>query len=309
MRYSGRFTSSASWRRSLESSLGVFVAGALLFHPVTARADDNPKPYPTCDRSPTDADVSGAKGAFDAGQASFNEADYSRAIDMWEDAYRRDCTAHRLLLNLARAYELNNQKHRAVNALKTYLARNPGSTDESQIQRRIEKLDEQIKAEAPVPTPTPPTTTPPTTTLPPNAATAPPPPETTPPPPPESANTGSRPLAPLFLAGGGGAVAIVGAILYFGAKSDVSNYEKQCPNHVCANDTVKSNANSAGTRVDVSGAVTIVGLAAIAGGLTWYFLSSPSQPSTALAPRPARAGLTPAVAPGYGGVALTGEFF
>ncbi|HEX3595043.1 MAG TPA: hypothetical protein VHU80_08080, partial [Polyangiaceae bacterium] len=91
-----------------------FIAASLSLAPALASAEDAPRPYPACDRTPTQGDVSAAKGAFDAGNGSFNEADYDRAITYWEDAYRRDCTAHPLLLNLARAYELNGQKQHAV---------------------------------------------------------------------------------------------------------------------------------------------------------------------------------------------------
>ena len=77
--------------------------------------------YAQCAHEPTETDLTAAKGAFQAGNASFDEADYPRAIVYWEDAYRRDCTAHALLLNLARAYELNGNKPQAVVALQTYI--------------------------------------------------------------------------------------------------------------------------------------------------------------------------------------------
>src|SRR5262245_2431952 len=122
------------------------LTGTLLLCPALARAEEAAvRPYPACDKTPTDGDIAAAKGAFQAGNGSVNEADYERAITYWEDAYRRDCTAHPLLLNLARAYELNGQKRHAVNALETFVARNPGSPDEGQIKRRIEKLNEQLQ--------------------------------------------------------------------------------------------------------------------------------------------------------------------
>src|SRR5882724_6811775 len=134
-------------RSPVRFSSWVVAAGVCLF-PALASAEDAAKPYPTCDRTPTPGDVSSAKGAFDAGNGSFNEADYDRAITYWEDAYRRDCTAHPLLLNLARAYELNGLKQHAVTALQTFLARVPNSSEENQIKRRIDKLQEQIQSEA-----------------------------------------------------------------------------------------------------------------------------------------------------------------
>jgi len=133
-----------------------FVAAGLSLYPALAMAEDAVRPYPSCDRTPTQGDIAAAKGAFDAGNGSFNEADYDRAIVYWEDAYRRDCTAHPLLLNLARAYELNGLKHHAVNSLQTFLTRVPNSSEENQIKRRIDKLQEQIQSEAALAPATPP---------------------------------------------------------------------------------------------------------------------------------------------------------
>src|SRR5262245_47983005 len=132
------------------------LAGALFLLPALARAEAPVQPYPPCDRTPTKGDSAAAEGAFQAGNAAYGEADYDRAINYWEDAYRRDCTAHPMLLNLARAYEISGQKRHAVNSLRTYLARNPNASDEGQIKRRIEKLDEQIQAESATAAPPPP---------------------------------------------------------------------------------------------------------------------------------------------------------
>ncbi|HEY6722403.1 MAG TPA: tetratricopeptide repeat protein, partial [Polyangiaceae bacterium] len=132
----------------MRSLLGPRTLGVVLFlsgHAAMAQT----RPYPECTAEPTEGDIAAAKGAFQAGQASFNEADYDRAITYWEDAYRRDCTAHALLLNLARAYELKGDKAQAVEALQTFLARKPESPQKDQIERRIVVLNQQIAAEAP----------------------------------------------------------------------------------------------------------------------------------------------------------------
>src|SRR5688500_20314045 len=96
-----------------------------------------------CTEEPQENNITAAKGAYQAGKASYKEADYERAITYWEDAYRRDCTAHALLLNLARAYELHGQKHQAVIALETYLIRKPDAPQRGQIERRIERSEER----------------------------------------------------------------------------------------------------------------------------------------------------------------------
>src|SRR5688572_29021694 len=58
--------------------------------------------YPACASEPDAQSIQAARGAFEAGKAAFEEGDYDRAIMYWEDAYRRDCTAHAMLKNLAR---------------------------------------------------------------------------------------------------------------------------------------------------------------------------------------------------------------
>jgi hypothetical protein len=271
------------------------VASALALSSAVAVAEEPVRPYPACEKTATEGDVAAAKGAFEAGNASFNEADYDRAINYWEDAYRRDCTAHRLLLNLARAYELNGQKHHAVSSLETFLARSPGSSEESQIKRRIEKLNEQIQAEAaPPPGPAP------VATQQPAAAQQPQPAESAPAP---ASSGGKKSITPLIVAGAGGVVTIVGGILWLGAKSDVSKYEEQCPNRECPPDqpNLASDANSARTRENVWGAVTLVGLGTAIGGTVWYFVQKPTGGDTATR-------FSPVIGHGYGGIDVAGHF-
>ena len=58
----------------------------LILTPVIVVAQEQVKPYEECTREPTEGDVAGAKGAFQAGQAAFNEGDYPKAITYWEDS-------------------------------------------------------------------------------------------------------------------------------------------------------------------------------------------------------------------------------
>src|SRR6266705_878538 len=141
------------WRVDMRLPLGGWLLTVIIsLSSVGALAADTKASYPSCTTAPTEADRKAAKGAFEAGQGSFNEADYATAISYWRDAYRRDCTAHALLLNLARAYELKTDRAEAVNALETYLQRKPEAPDADQIRRRIENLKAQIVAAAPPPT-------------------------------------------------------------------------------------------------------------------------------------------------------------
>lgn len=250
--------------------------------------------YAECAHEASEADLTAAKAAFQAGNVSFNEADYPRAILYWEDAFRRDCTAHPLLLNLARAYELNGQKQQAVIALETFLQREPNTTERAQIQRRIEVLKKQLETEQAAVPPAPP---PPATTA---------PAQQEPPPPPKQETLKDHPksnkVIPLVVTGAGAAIFVVGGLIYLNGASDVKKYEsdaqcgethKQCPPGVA------DAANKAAQKQTTGGVIALVGLPVLAGGLIWYFVAS-SSPKSAV--------VTPAVGPGYAGLALNGAF-
>jgi hypothetical protein len=258
---------------------------------LTAQAEEV-KPYPECTATtPSDPVASGAKAAFQAGEASFNEADYPRAILYWEDAFRRECTATSMLLNLARAYELNSQKRQAVVALETYLEREPNTPEKAQITRRIDVLKKSIESEPP-----------PVASAAPSASSAAPPPTSAPPgqlPPP--VKTPSRPIFPLVVAGVGGALFLLGGISYASAAGDVKEFESHCEDpdnrKGCPEDEL-SKANDARKKQQSAGVVTLIGLPIMAGGLIWYFAS----------PKTAKTTVVPAVTQNYLGVAVDGKF-
>src|SRR5690349_10455036 len=247
--------------RNLKS---LFAALVLLMVPAIAHAEEPTKSYPDCGREPTDAEVAAAKGAFQAGNASFNEADYARAIDYWEDAYRRDCTANPLLLNLARAYELAGRKRQAVVSLETFLSREPNRGEKDQGNLRVEVLKQKIAeedaaaAEAPPPStgPVPPTTGP----------VAPPLEETAP-------KAKHSPL-PWIVMGVGGAAIIVGTIGAVDAKKKIDEVEAKCPNHQCVGSDTESitKGNDARSKLNGSVAIIAIGGAAVAGGAIWWYL-------------------------------------
>jgi hypothetical protein len=284
----------------------LLVSSAALFLPALAHAEDEPKPYPECTKAPTDSETAAAKGAYQAGNASFDEADYPRAITYWEDAYRRDCTANLLLKNLARAYELYGQKRQAVVALETFLVREPTSSDKEQIQRRIEVLKKQIAAEKAAPPatggPTPPTAT---------AATPPPPPPATAEPGPAVVHK-KRSFVPLIVAGAGAVVTVIGVAVYASGSSDVNKYEGLCPNRACPpGPTQQANIDGGekARKKKVTGAVvTGVGVAGIAGGLIWYFVQPTTSSATASAGTLSKPRVNPELAPGFAGFALSGAF-
>jgi hypothetical protein len=274
------------------------IGGAVTVAPALARAEDEPKGYPECIKTPTDSETAAAKGAYQAGNASFDEADYPRAITYWEDAYRRDCTANLLLKNLARAYELYGQKRQAVVALETFLVREPSTADKEQIQRRIEVLKKQIASEKAVPVAV--SSAPPVAA----AATTQPPPLQT-----DGAQTGKRSIVPLIVAGAGGVVMLVGVGVYAKGAKDVNHYEGLCPERDCGDGpdaaANKAAGNDARTRKIWGGVITGVGAATLAGGLVWYFVQPRDNISVGSLRKPL---VSPAVTPGFAGVALSGAF-
>jgi len=267
-----------------------------------AASDSKPagdaKLFPPCTTTPTDADRKAAQGAFTAGHGSFNEGDYPTAITYWRDAYRRDCTAHLLLVNLARAYELQGQRPEALAALETYLERKPDASDADQIRRRVDNLKTQIAQSATTAAPPPPTPAPaPAPAAPPPAAEA-------------QAKTGSRSAVPIIVAGVGGALTLVGIAVTLGGAAKVSDAEKKCPDRQNCPPDVAQMGNDGRNQQKAGGFLAVTGLVVGAGGLIWYFVSSPSS-KTADAPHPLMVGrteVTPAVGSGFAGVQLAGSF-
>lgn len=279
---------------SLSAALTLVVAPSLAF------AEEATKSYPDCGREPTDAEVAAAKGAFQAGNASFNEADYARAIDYWEDAYRRDCTANPLLLNLARAYELAGRKRQAVVSLETFLAREPSSAEKEQINRRIEVLKKKIAEEDAA-----------------AAAAAPPPAPTPAAPPPVTAEPSpqiKRSPGPWIVIGLGGAAALVGTIGVISNKKKVDDYAAQCDDPTtpmkegrdnCSPD-IAEKGNDARAALNVSGVITGVGVAAAAAGFIWLYFDGKRVASAQQGFR--RPTLTPFVSPQLAGLSVSGAF-
>jgi tetratricopeptide (TPR) repeat protein len=258
-----------------------------------ALAADTKTPFPPCTTAPTEADRKAAQGAFAAGQGSFNEADYATAITYWRDAYRRDCTAHALLLNLGRAYELKSDRSEAINSLETYLVRKPDAPDADQIRRRIENLKSQMTAAAPPPTIAP---------LPGTSAPAP----VAPTPLPSESDSGRGPGAtPLILAGAGGVVAIVGTVLLLTGMKKEDDAAAKCPSRINCG-SVADDGNSARTQEKIGGTLIGVGGAAIAGGLIWFFVSKSASGQVPNAAQ--RASVSPFLGPGLGGVSFSASF-
>lgn len=300
--------------QSLRCSAGL--AFGLLLLAAPTRADTGA--YPSCDRDPTESDVSAARGAYDAGEVSFQEADYERALLYWEDAFRRDCTAVKLLLNIARAYELNGNLEATVHALQTYIDRRPDAKDRTSVEKRIiklkKRLDEQGRAAGQE-----------------NAG-------------PEMAEKGtgespqhlapnpegqpgpkSRPIWPVVLTGVGVAGAAVGhtvALVHQNRiedRKDAIAVDLGCDpdTNECVDDETRDAANEAvendseiselRTKRDAANSLAGLGhLMGITGGVLWWIVwtqhKSPEQSADS------GTYFQPVVAPGYQGISLSGRF-
>lgn len=289
----------------MRTLLGSWMLGVLVLASAET-ASAQTRPYPECTAEPTESDVAAAKGAFQAGQASFNEADYERAITYWEDAYRRDCTAHALLLNLARAYELGGDKRQAVEALQTYLARKPESPQKDQINRRIEVLNQQIDKEeaaaaaAPPPEPTP------------APETTPAPQPTSPPPAPAPAPKASDNfwVGPAIVGGVGVLAAGTGVVVHAIGDADEDAAAEQCPARVYCSREVEEQGNSGIFKQKLGVGMMIGGAAAVGGALAWFLLAQPEPASTPAGEPTAHSKMLvlPALGQGYAGLGLSGSF-
>jgi tetratricopeptide (TPR) repeat protein len=268
-----------------------------------ALAEEPTKSYPDCGREPTEAEVAAAKGAFQAGNASFNEADYARAIDYWEDAYRRDCTANPLLLNLARAYELAGRKRQAVVSLETFLAREPNSGEKDQIGRRIEvlrkKIVEEDAAAASAPSPA----------LSNGNGVAAPAPGSPEPIAAERTEQATRSPGPWIVIGVGGAAAIVGTIGIIRNRNKLNDAEQECGgNRVRCSTEVTNSGNEARSSLTAFGVITGAGGVLLVGGVVWYLIDGQAvaRSNRAFHARPAR--VAPVVGPGVAGLSVSGSF-
>jgi tetratricopeptide (TPR) repeat protein len=295
-----------------------WLCGVFSFVASTTAAAQDTHPYPECTTRPSEGDIEGAMGAFKAGKARYDEGNRERAILYWEDAYRMDCTAHDLLVNLATAYELHGNKEQALVALQAYLLRVPDSKKREQVTRRIEllqtQLDAEKKREVQAVSPQAQGATAQT-----GGAQSPQPAGRTRVPRddqgagPDSTGAGKRPLVPLIVAGVGAAVAVVGAGVLVVTSLDLSKYTDECgpDRNSCKNDETAAAANAAANRQAASAWVTGGGLAVAAGGLAWYFLSKPESKTATSVPLRRS---TPALAAkvdlghGYAGLRLSGAF-
>jgi len=294
-------------RASIKNTALAILLGTALAVPALAQPAGAPlSEYPVCPDPPpklTAAQENAAHAAFTLGNDAFQVSDYPKAIELFKDAYKRDCSKQILLDYIARAYEAKGEKGEAINALETYLKRNPKADDADQVKKRIENLKAALAAQNAPPNPTGTGTgTAPTATGTGTAATA--TGTSTAPVPPAS---GGHTLTPWIVTGAGGVLTITGVVLLIVGQGKIASSKVGCTNGVANCDAQKTPAerqslNNSGTTLSNVGLVTgLVGVAAVGGGLAWHFL----EPTGA---KPGAAKLIPEVSPNYAGLSLSGAF-
>jgi hypothetical protein len=272
---------------------GVGAAAALCVTAAVAVGQVPPPNFPECAKKPTPADIEGAKGAHNAAKQFYDRAEYEKAIRYWYDAYGFDCTANAVLINIANAYERLGDRAATVQTLETYLKRTgPDPT----LEQKIKNLKAAMMAPAPTATATA-TVAPTATAVPTTVPTAPPP-----------VTDGPRPygITPWIVVGGGGALAIVGAILVPVGLGAISDAEAKCPSRMNCSQDVTDQGNAGRTQATAGSALLGVGVAAAAGGLVWQLVFNKPKP----AQTPAKQGVwvSPVAGPGQTGVTLGGTF-
>jgi hypothetical protein len=253
--------------------------------------------YPSCvGKEVTKADSEAAHRKYLAGKDDYDEGKYDSAITIFQDAYKKDCTKHELLVIISRAHELNHNLSEAVRALEIYLERNPSSseaqTHRNKIKNLQDRLAEERKKAAATPAPT---------------ATG-----TAGGPTPSAGEPQGHTIYPWIVVGVGGAAIVTGAVLVvIGA----SNFPENCtfstnacnpnPNETTESESYKQRRNDAGSAkgAQIGGMITLAGGAAlVVGGLIWHFLE-PTGPKES-----AKTKVQPQLGPGFAGLGLTGRF-
>ncbi|HTV19591.1 MAG TPA: tetratricopeptide repeat protein [Polyangiaceae bacterium] len=226
--------------------------------PPTATDDD-------CAGSRSANDPEAARVAFRAGQTAFSEGAYARAVELWNQAYRDDCTAHALLLNLAMAQELLGRPEDAIHTLTLFNRRSPTSPYVEANVKRIQRLErlaaEQRRQRArrerldwgPANHPAP--------------------------------GDGASLSLPLAVTVVGGTLAVVGGALFIEGRMSASSADDRCGTRsACDEVGGVVEGERARSRAETGGWLGGVGLVTAAGGLVWHFLSQPERPLDQTAP-------------------------
>jgi tetratricopeptide (TPR) repeat protein len=274
------------WRLGLGAALALSAG-------VVFAADPAVPSYPECTKKPTPQDLDGAKGAHKAATQFYDRGDYDKAVRYWNDALGFDCTANDLLINIGNAYEKQGDRVAAAATFEAYLKRTgPNPTIEEKV-KNLHVLIAVGAATTATPTAAPAVTAAPTVTAAP----------VTPP-----ASTHPYGNAPWFVVGGGGALAIVGAILLPVGYSGISSANSQCVMRVCNSSSAISQGNAGRAEAGAGWGLLTIGALAVAGGLGWQLALNKPKPAADAPPPKAGLWVSPTAGPGQAGVTVGGAF-
>jgi hypothetical protein len=244
--------------------LAVATLAALTLLTFGARASAEDVEEAGCSDARTARDPEAAKVAFRAGQTAFSEGAYARAVEFWSQAYRDDCSAHALLLNLAMAEELLGRPAEAIHRLKLFNRRSPESPYVEANAKRIQRLEQmasemsrgqglQQRAATSVDRPAP---------------------------------TGSGVSVPIVVSVAGGVLGLTGAALFVEGRLSAGSASDRCgaSRSACVDSGAVIAGERARARAQTGGWLAVGGAAAAAGGLVWHFLSRPAEPLDQTAP-------------------------
>lgn len=253
-----------AWTARTARGLLVFslaASAALGLSPNAVAQQPMPRALARCPDGRTPQDPEAARVSFRAGQTAFSEGAYARSVELWEQAYRDDCTAHALLLNLAMAQELLGRPRDAVRTLQLFGSRSPASPYVEANAKRIQRLErtadeldqERSRRVAPMSVQAPSS---------------------------ELRDAALLPSLPLAVSVAGGVVAVVGAVLFFEGRASASSAEERCgaARDACASSEGLVDGERARARAQVGGWMAGAGVAALAGGVAWHLLTRPSRP-------------------------------
>ncbi len=277
------------WTARCPRGLGLLslAAYAWLGVPNANAQEQTARPDARCADGQAPRDPEAARVAFRAGQTAFSEGAYARAVELWDQAYRDDCTAHALLLNLAMGQELMGRPEDAIRTLRLFDSRSPDSPYVEANAKRIQRLQQTaLESEQE------------------SARTA------------HARSISAHPASdeaqlsvPLVVSVVGGVVAIVGAALYVEGRASAESAAEQCgaAREVCADVDGVVEGERARARAQVGGWMAGAGLLTAAGGLSWHFLSSSGRPTDQSASSNA-VSLVTDVTSGGAGLSWSGRF-
>jgi len=225
------------------------------------------------------------------GKAAYDQSSNDEAVAQLTLAYRLDCTRHTFLSFIAQVLERQTRFDEAIGALELYLQRaqdlpaNERATVEAKVknlreQARQKKADEEAKAAAAAAA----------------AAAA------------KKAAPGGEVrehTVPPWLVVGVGVAAVATGIVLIAVAPKLPDGCNQVTRE-CSPSASQADRDQAGLsqNLPLAGTVTAIGGGVlVAGGLLWHFLEPTGPVRAASSP-----GLTPALGPGYAGLAASGTF-